>query len=337
MLPDLPPDLRAAINRRLDRVSRTALAIDADRLSDSYRRGKSSAVGIPGADAALAYLVARMPATYAAFAAALAAVSARMPDFAPSGLLDLGAGPGTATFAAVEAFATIESCTLLEPHAAFRDLAAGLMAESADPTLKQAKIHAGDARKAPRGLSRADLVIASYVLVETDAAGTRDIVTTALAHGTGTILLVEPGTPAGFDKIRAARVDLIAAGLHIVAPCPGNVACPMTAPDWCHFSQRLPRSRDHMVLKAASVPFEDERYAYVAASRTAPAGAAVGRVLAEPETTKAAVGLKVCTLAGLVHRRVPRSDKAGYKAARKYSWGDAVPLTTPGEDNGNDP
>jgi hypothetical protein len=53
---ELPPDLRAAIGRRLDGVSRTALAADAERLSDSYRRGKSSAVGIPGADAALAYL-----------------------------------------------------------------------------------------------------------------------------------------------------------------------------------------------------------------------------------------------------------------------------------------
>ena len=41
----------------------------------------------------------------------------------------------------------------------------------------------------------------------------------------------------------------------------------MAGDDWCHFSQRLARSRDHMLLKDASVPFEDERYSYVVATR----------------------------------------------------------------------
>jgi ribosomal protein RSM22 (predicted rRNA methylase) len=242
------------------------------------------------------------------------------------------------TFAAVEAFDTIETCALVEPHAAFRDLATELLAESSEPVLKHATVHAGDARRFPAGLAKADLVVASYVLVETDAAGTRDIIATALAHCTEAILFVEPGTPAGFEKIRDARGALIAAGLRVVAPCPGNVACPMTAPDWCHFSQRLPRSRDHMALKAASVPFEDERYAYVAATRTTPPGTAIARILAEPGITKAAIELKLCAPMGLVHRRVPRSDKAGYKAARKYSWGDTVPPPTiEGAEDGNDP
>jgi hypothetical protein len=57
----------------------------------------------------------------------------------------------------------------------------------------------------------------------------------------------------------------------------------MSGNDWCHFSQRLPRSRDHMLLKDADVPFEDERYSYVVVTREkvffrrAYSGAAAGK------------------------------------------------------------
>ena len=45
------------------------------------------------------------------------------------------------------------------------------------------------------------------------------------------------------------------------------------APDWCHFTQRLPRSRAHKQIKGAELPFEDEKFSYVALTR-APAARA---------------------------------------------------------------
>ncbi|MGL1585795.1 small ribosomal subunit Rsm22 family protein, partial [Vibrio parahaemolyticus] len=42
---------------------------------------------------ALAYALARMPATYAAIAASLNALAEVNPEFAPQSLLDIGAGP----------------------------------------------------------------------------------------------------------------------------------------------------------------------------------------------------------------------------------------------------
>ena len=65
-------------------------------------------------------------------------------------------------------------------------------------------------------------------------------------------------------------------------PAPTTMLSHDAGDDWCHFSQRLPRSRDHMLLKDASVPFEDERYSYVVVTqaeggiRRADIGAAAG-------------------------------------------------------------
>ena len=51
---------------------------------------------------AAAYMAARMPACYAAVYKVLEEVSARLPAFAPESMLDFGAGPGTAVWAAQE-------------------------------------------------------------------------------------------------------------------------------------------------------------------------------------------------------------------------------------------
>jgi ribosomal protein RSM22 (predicted rRNA methylase) len=137
---------------------------------------------------------------------------------------------------------------------------------------------------------------------------------------------VEPGTPAGFERLRAARSQLIAAGAAILAPCPHDGDCPMRAPDWCHFVQRLPRSRDHRLAKGAALAFEDEKYAYLLAARPGIAAQApTPRVLAQPKAAKPGITLKLCTPAGVETAFVPRRDKPAYALARRLDWGDALP------------
>ena len=107
----------------------------------------------------------------------------------------------------------------------------------------------------------------------------------------------------------------------------------MAAPDWCHFTQRLPRSRAHRQVKAAELAYEDEKFAYVVLSRAAvePRRA---RVLAQPDIGKVEVTAKLCTPTGLATMNVPRRAKADYARARRWRWGDAVTeegLPRPGE------
>jgi ribosomal protein RSM22 (predicted rRNA methylase) len=146
-----------------------------------------------------------------------------------------------------------------------------------------------------------------------------------------TLLIVEPGTPAGYARILAARGQLVAAGATVAAPCPHQATCPLSPPDWCHFSQRLARSRAHKQLKGADVPFEDERFSYVVLTRN-PVEQRASRVLAQPAVGKAEISAKLCTPDGLAIAKVPRRDKAAYARARHWRWGDAVHQDPHGEE-----
>lgn len=321
MTPDLPPALRAAIARELEGASRRGLAERAAATSVAYRAGGTSAAVIKGRDDALAYALARLPATYAACAAVFAEARRLAPEFAPESLLDAGSGPGGGSWAGTEAWPSIGKIDWVDASAPFLDLARRLAAGGLEP-LRSAEVRRGDLTSTE--LPQADLVLASYALAE---IGDFERVTASLwAATTGLLALVEPGTPAGYGRILAARSALIAAGASVLAPCPHHAGCPLTGSDWCHFSVRLPRSRDHRLAKGAETPFEDEKFAYLLAARPEVAAAArTARVLARPRAGKPGIELKLCGPQGLETRFVGRRDKAAHATARRLGWGDAWP------------
>ncbi|WP_322514374.1 small ribosomal subunit Rsm22 family protein [Rhodopseudomonas palustris] len=321
--PALPAELKAALEQALHGLQRDAAATRAAAISQTYRDGGNSSP-IRTATDALAYAGARMPATYAAVAASLNALREIRPDFAPATLLDVGAGPGTASWAAAQAFESLSGFTLLDANGALRTLALTL---AQDSRLAKANYQLGDARKLLGDAPEAALVIASYVINELDDSA-RDGFADALWRKTGdTLLIIEPGTPAGYARILAVRARLIAQGARVIAPCPHDNACPLQPPDWCHFVQRLPRSRLHQHLKGAELPYEDEKFIYVALSRSPPPSRP-SRVLTQPELTKAAITAKLCTPQGLAHVVAPRRDKPAYARFRRLSWGDAISTDT---------
>jgi ribosomal protein RSM22 (predicted rRNA methylase) len=318
--PGLPAELKAALEAKLHGLSRGDAAERSARISQTYRSGGGSAAIRAEADA-LAYALARMPATYAAVAASLNALCEVRPDFLPKTLLDIGAGPGTATWAATEAFASLADSTSIDANIALRTLALDLFGKSA--RLSNIQYKHGEARAVLTNAEPADLVVASYLLGElgdTERAGVADLM---WAKTSDTLLVVEPGTPAGYARIIELRAQLIELGAHVAAPCPHDGECPLVAPDWCHFTQRLPRSRAHKALKGAELPFEDEKFAYVALTHV-PLARHAARVLAQPEVGKVEVRAKLCTSDGLAVAKVSRRAKADYARARHWRWGDAV-------------
>jgi ribosomal protein RSM22 (predicted rRNA methylase) len=326
--PDLPPDLRGALAQLAVGVSRKDLAARAAAQSQTYRAGGSSR-DIRSRDDALAYAFSRMPATYAA-AIAVFNMLHEVSDLAPRSLLDIGAGPGTAAFAALQAYPSLADIRLVEANPMMRTLGNELIAQSEHSALRAASYGALPDRDASE--PAADIVTASYVAGEIAPGERAAFARTLWAATAQALVVIEPGTPAGYERIMQLRSLLIAQGAHVAAPCPHDDDCPLTAPDWCHFAKRLPRSRDHLQVKGVDVPFEDEKFSYVVLVRLPPIRIDA-RVLAPPVVTKGAVTAKLCTADGLVHEIVARRDGATYRRNKSWRWGDAVDRqdTPPGD------
>jgi ribosomal protein RSM22 (predicted rRNA methylase) len=305
----------AAIATWLQSNDATSIREKAGRLSDAYRHGRSSS----HIDVA-AYLTVRMPATYAAVSHVLSRVSAVAEKYAPRSVLDVGAGPGTASWAALARWPEISHVTMVEADTRFAPLAE-LLAKASDFTaLQQATIQN---KKLAEAATTADLVIAAYVFAELEERAAGEAALKLWAQCEGILVVVEPGTPRGFARIRNARAALTNAGAHLIGPCTHSLSCPMSGKDWCHFTQRLARSREHMHGKAATVPYEDEPFSWIAVSRQKYELMAK-RIVAPPVTTKIDVALRVCSAEGLSTQTIASRDKQAYKAAKKFEWGDGL-------------
>lgn len=263
------------------------------------------------AAAAAAYLAYRAPATFAAAAAVFRQVAARRPEWRPQSLLDVGAGPGVATWAAREQWPSLEELTLVEVEPEM--LAAG---RELLPEARWVEGGIGAAR------GPTDLVLASYVLGE--LPDVRAATTHLWQQAADTIALVEPGTPAGYRRVLAARAAVIEAGGYTVAPCPHDLPCPLPEDDWCHFAARLPRSRLHRLAKRAELGWEDEKFSYAVLSRehaTRPSA----RIIRPPQVRGGHVNLVTSDADGVVRSRtVAKREGDAYRRARKADWGDAL-------------
>lgn len=315
-----PQHLLDAIQEDVEKIDPRRLLQAAAQITERYQAAKFSPPVIATEAERAAYLVVRFPATYAANRRVFSEIASHAPHVAIKTLLDLGAGPGTALFAAREVFPELETATLLEADEHWVSKGKALAEKWKAGLQTQWLKH--DLRS---GFSCAqhDVVVVSYALGEVGSTAAEGVVSKAWRCARQFLVIIEPGTPRGFATVNAARSLLIAAGAGILAPCPHKQACPMAAAnDWCHFAQRLERTAEHRRLKGGALGYEDEKFSYVIASRQSlPALAA--RIVRHPGKHSGHIQLELCTPAGqLESRTVTRSNKEAFRAARKAEWGD---------------
>lgn len=319
---ELPARLRHAVDKALEGVALAELTAAAALLSERYRGERlDGALHLSSDIAAKAYLATRLPATYAAIRDAMAKLSVSRPDFEPLTLLDIGSGPGTALWAAADCWPILADAVMIEASSAIRSWGERF---SASAPVDRVEWRDGDASQGLGSLPPRDLVCLGYVLSEVPADRRPKLIDDLWSLTAGVLLIAEPGTPKGWERILLARQRLIGHGAHIIAPCPHREACPIAAPDWCHFSRRVARSRLHRLAKGADVPWEDEKFIYLAASRQQ--GQAVeARILAPPRTGKGHIDLKLCRADGTLREStISRRDGALFKQARRCDWGGTV-------------
>lgn len=319
----LPAWISAALQSKLEHVPRGPLRESAQAISDVYRAGGTSA-GIRNDNDALAYAVVRMPATYAAVRAALAQTIDVVPAFAPQSILDVGAGPGTASWAGLDAWPSVERIALVDSNPRLLDLAADFQRSAGTPPFDLSVLR-GNLTEALGKAPKADVVMASYVLTEIAPEALSGVLDRLWGLTERLLVIVEPGTPAGFRRILDCRNALLALSARIVAPCSHEGPCPLAKNDrWCHFAARLPRSRDHLQTKSANVPFEDEKFLYLVAGKGFADIARGKRILATPRVSKANIGMTLCAPETPEDYVIARSEKDAYRTAKRLDWGDAL-------------
>lgn len=294
-----------------------ALQRASQRLTENYRRD-AAPEALRSREERLAYLAVRLPATYGAVYSAISEAAVRLPGWAPVSMLDLGAGPGTAIWAAAEIMPSLETFVAVERDPAFAELGRKLAEKSS--WTGRVTWNACDLRSW-RPTQKFDLVVASYSLGELPLAERQVVIRSAWESCAGALILVEAGTRRGFAVIAEGRDQLIAMDAAIAAPCPHRSECPMrTAGDWCHFSVRIERTAEHRRLKGGELGYEDEKFSYVVASWV-PSEPAKARIVRHPLRYSGHTKLQLCTPAGLQERIVTRSQKELYRAAKRADWG----------------
>lgn len=315
----LPADLSHAIQEEIGKTDRAELAKAVAELTHSYRSERpSTAITTPAHRAA--YLAVRVPATFAANHHVFAELRRLAPEAEITSMLDLGAGPGTALYAAAEIFPELARATMIDADRSLVELGRRLAQQSSHPAIHAATWLQQDLNGSVR-LEPYDLVVISYVLNELKKAAAEKVVLQAWQCARQFLVVVEPGTMRGFGLVNGARSQLIAAGAHILAPCPHTLECPMAAAgDWCHFAQRVERTSLHRQLKAGALGHEDEKFSYVVAGRNQFPSAAA-RIVRHPQKHSGHVQLTLCTPQGLEKRTITKSQKEDYRRVRKAEWG----------------
>ncbi|MDD4296211.1 MAG: small ribosomal subunit Rsm22 family protein [Ruminiclostridium sp.] len=319
---NLPIELQIALTKQLISSSQSQILEAAENISLRYRTRSTSKQYIRNQNEALAYAIARMPATFGAVYKALSysLECMNVPQTSPVSLLDIGAGTGAASWAASELL-FLDSVVCIEYLDVMRKLGEAMMHHS-EGQLKNTNWKSLDIISDTID-NQAEYVIASYVLNELEVES-QLIVAEKLWRATKKLLLfVEPGTPEGYMVIKRIRQRFLEMGVHVLAPCTHENHCPLSEKDWCHFTCRIQRNRLHKLAKGGDLPYEDEKFSYLALFKEniVTNGA---RILRHPYIGKGHVKLELCTKTGLVQKTFTKRDDDQYKIAKKADCGDLI-------------
>ncbi len=311
----IPEELSRSIEALVEGIPLSELSRSSKELSGAYRgvKGASGIAMLASERQRLAYLYTRLPATYAVIHKVLSEISGLQIE----SMADVGAGPGTGMWAAADVFPSLKEVVLYERDPHFIELGKKLSIplKSFKKTWVQADLEKIEA------IAPQDLILASYFLGEIPNTRRENIFLKLWAATQKVLVIIEPGTPKGFEDILRSREFFIEQGAHLIAPCPHARKCPIVKPDWCHFYARVERSSFHRQIKGGTLNFEDEKFSYLILGKER--GPEIqGRIVRRPQKNTGFVKLTICSKEGIEQKTITKKTKAEYKAARKADWGD---------------
>ena len=270
----------------------------------------------------VAYSVIRMPATYSAIRLALEK-TLEVYDVKFDSVLDIGSGTGAAEWV-IDDVLDINDITCLEREKDMRDISKIYF--SYNENLKNVKFIEADILKEKLDFKK-DLSILSYVINELDDSKKIEMIKKVLDATNKVLLVVEPGTPGGFNNIKKIRDFAYEEGYSIIAPCTGFCGrCDIKEDDWCASAVRVQRTKVHKYLKDADMGYEDEKFSYVAISKEKVIfnNEEYSRILRHPKIENGRVTVKLCSKGEIVEKTITKKDKELFKKVKKKNMGDVI-------------
>ena len=81
-----------------------------------------------------------------------------------------------------------------------------------------------------------------------------------------------------------------------------------------------------MRVKGAKLPFEDEKFSYLALTRDASLESTRARIIDRPRLEKFGMEFRLCGESGISDRLILKRDKPAYRAVARKKWGDTLPI-----------
>ncbi|KAJ1650317.1 37S ribosomal protein S22 [Dispira simplex] len=317
-----------------------------------------------------AYLAVRFVTSYGVIYNVLAELRKRLPDLNPHQVLDFGTGPGTALWACHEVFgAKVQDCLGVDISEGMLERAEAIWKDHQELNKIIPRVEFQRYMSYNPDQVGYDLTISAFTLSELPTDTLRESTLESLWNQTKDVLvLIDRGTQAGSQMMLKARdwfikqgqqvtsedspiSDTLQTGLHIVAPCAHEDACPLKDTQaWCHFSQQVQRPAFMMQAKRCKSNQEDVKYTYLIIRRgprpvvtpstttTSVTSQALGKRLQSesyswsrmvfPAMKRSGhVIVDMCTPEGTIARDtfVKSDGETTWKDMKKAMWGDLIP------------
>lgn len=315
---EIPEELKNEIEELLSKNKTNEIIENAQIISNRYRNndGKGKKL-LTEQNEAISYAISRMPATYAAIYSAMSQTIENYEENLHT-LFDIGAGTGAATWA-VNELAEITDVKCFERENNMINIGKKLMSNT---ELSKVKWEQFDILQ-DNITEKADIVVTSYMINELPENEKEFVIEKLWNVANKLLIIIEPGTPAGFKNILKVRKKLLKDGGYIVAPCTHQGECPISKDDWCAFYARVFRSSIHKQAKKGELGYEDEKFSYIAFSKV-PTQNTESRILRHPQIYKGYVNVKLCTKDGIQEKKYSKKDGDIYKRVRKLNAGEKI-------------
>ncbi|KAJ2999666.1 Methyltransferase-like protein 17, mitochondrial [Globomyces sp. JEL0801] len=290
-----------------------------------------------------AYVASRMIPTYGAIYNVLSQINKRIPNFKPESVTDFGTGPGTALWAIQQFWnSSIKQMTAIDVSESMLNIVESF-SKNPELSIKDLKLK----RYLPiqskyNTEEQSDLVISAFTLSELPNDTNRTFTVETLWKQTkDTLILIDRGTPIGFQIIANARQQLIDLAkkenqeLHVVAP--RNAKSTRNCNEDSKFSFIVLRKTKRPTIEPStdsnsSLQLQERSYHWP-------------RLILPPLKRPKHAVLDICSPEGLWQRTTISKSHPNplYSHARKSFWGDLWPheissklITREDDENGVD-